>query len=346
MIRFLFDFFWFPFAPGHPSNKFGHVMQFVMKDFSLYFWVNPSRRSLIKFPFALLRVIWQKTPSETFGSSVQLLFFCILCWWSVLGYSYRTQQDPRLVVCDYVSLCRGESGISLWASHGSANEDSIADQLVDNTGSPEVSVPEDREDVPWEEDVPTHQQPGVRILDRYRDAPLFTFWLEDKVWIQTWRLSGTLVPAPSWLLERLDQTLAALASAGEWTAGTRLRLREDLGYVRDALVMLERDQILWWQEIQPWSWYTFFLRNSGFLDPDRSLLSRSAITRLQRTMALLESRWWTPWSPLSDEDRAVLFRLLESVVQEIALVIRWLGGEWEEGRARDELVMILALLRS
>lgn len=345
MIRFLLDFLWFPFAPWHPSNKFGHVMQFVMKDFSLYFWVNPSRRSLVKFPYALLRVIRQQTPSESFGSGIQLLFFCILCWWGVLGYAYWTQQDPRLLVCERLSLCGDDVVWISWVSHGSADVPSTTD-LPDNDSSVKRMHVDNTTSLSWWDTPLHHQQSRIWILDRYRDSPLFVFDDHDKAWIQSWWVSWVSSwSVPFWLIDRLDQSLDAIARSDEWTVGTRTRLREDLGYVRNALIGLDHVNHSSWTMLsqEPYDWY---LRTSLFLHPDSSPLSRSAITRLQRTIALLESRWWVEWSSLHEDDRIIMVRLLEPVLEEIVTIVRWLKEEWDDGRVRTELLMILSLLRT
>lgn len=59
MFTFLKDLVIYPFKPS-PDNKFGQFLRFLFRDFSAFFWIQPSIKKCILFPLLSLYHIFRK----------------------------------------------------------------------------------------------------------------------------------------------------------------------------------------------------------------------------------------------------------------------------------------------
>jgi len=64
MFRFILDFFRFPFQKETSENKFAEVLNFIIRDFPVYFWVKKKLRKILAFPFIVLYLIFRKKKYE------------------------------------------------------------------------------------------------------------------------------------------------------------------------------------------------------------------------------------------------------------------------------------------
>lgn len=61
MIKFFVGIITFPFESSNPDNRFRQFLQFVFKDYPVYFWVKPSLWKALVFPFLVVWVIFVGT---------------------------------------------------------------------------------------------------------------------------------------------------------------------------------------------------------------------------------------------------------------------------------------------
>lgn len=57
MMRFIRDFFVYPFTSEKESNRFAQFLQFVGKDYPAYFWAKPSVGRILVLPFLIVRFV-------------------------------------------------------------------------------------------------------------------------------------------------------------------------------------------------------------------------------------------------------------------------------------------------
>ena len=57
MFRFLRDLLYYPFD-NSPDNRFGQFLNFVLKDYPVYFRARPTRKKIILFFVLMIKIIW------------------------------------------------------------------------------------------------------------------------------------------------------------------------------------------------------------------------------------------------------------------------------------------------
>lgn len=65
MFRFIRDFFLFPFAPRRQDNVFRQWLQFILRDYPVYFWVKPKIWKFFAFPFFAIYKIFVHEKKES-----------------------------------------------------------------------------------------------------------------------------------------------------------------------------------------------------------------------------------------------------------------------------------------
>lgn len=60
MIKFIIDFFKFPFQKDKTNNKFASFLRFLFKDYPAFFWQKPNIWKILAFPFLCIYHIFKK----------------------------------------------------------------------------------------------------------------------------------------------------------------------------------------------------------------------------------------------------------------------------------------------
>jgi hypothetical protein len=60
MLRFLLDFFKYPFDTQNPENRFGKAMTTLFKEYPAFFWQKPSWKKVLVFPFLVVYAIFRR----------------------------------------------------------------------------------------------------------------------------------------------------------------------------------------------------------------------------------------------------------------------------------------------
>jgi len=93
MFRFILDFFRFPFQKETSENKFAEVLNFIIRDFPVYFWVKKKLRKILAFPFIVLYLIFRKKKYEKIWFFWQLLIVLILWFMFFINFWYKWSFD-------------------------------------------------------------------------------------------------------------------------------------------------------------------------------------------------------------------------------------------------------------
>ena len=60
MIKFIVDFFKYPFDSKKENNKFSKFLDTIMKDYPAFLWTKPTWQRIVAAPFLFLAKIFQK----------------------------------------------------------------------------------------------------------------------------------------------------------------------------------------------------------------------------------------------------------------------------------------------
>jgi len=60
MIKFIIDFFKYPFDSKKENNKFSKFLTIILKDYPAFLWVKPTWQRIVVAPLLFLAKIFQK----------------------------------------------------------------------------------------------------------------------------------------------------------------------------------------------------------------------------------------------------------------------------------------------
>jgi hypothetical protein len=60
MWKFIKDFLIYPFDSNKQNNKFGKFLTTLFKDFPAFFWIKPTFKKVLAFPFIVIHALFRK----------------------------------------------------------------------------------------------------------------------------------------------------------------------------------------------------------------------------------------------------------------------------------------------